>query len=318
MGKISFANSNNKTISMSAVINFPDGFDQKKRYPAIVVSHPGGGVKEQTAGTYAKKFAQQGFVTIAYDASYQGESTGEPRQLENPSIRTEDVSAVVDYLTTLPYVDRDRIGGMGICAGAGYTANAAIDDPRIKAVGTVSMVNIGQMFRNGFTGEVKSPDAAPLLQQGAQARTAEANGAEIARMPLAPMRKEDAPNADLEEAWEYYHTPRAQYPTAPGWATAHSLSQIIPYDAFTNAEAFLTQPLMLVVGNEAGSKWMSDDLLKRAASKDKHMHIVQGSNHMKLYDVPKYVDEAASVLGTFFKKHLMGASAGATRSMAAE
>jgi fermentation-respiration switch protein FrsA (DUF1100 family) len=143
MGKISFANSNNETIVMSAVINFPAGFDEKKSYPAIVVSHPGGGVKEQTAGTYAKKFAEQGFVTIAYDASYQGESGGEPRQLENPYIRTEDVSAVIDYLTTLPYVDKNRIGAMGICAGAGYTANAAIQDRRIKAIGTVSAVNIG-------------------------------------------------------------------------------------------------------------------------------------------------------------------------------
>ena len=316
MSKISFPNSNNRSITMSAVINVPPGFDEKKTYPAIVVSHPGGGVKEQTAGTYARKLAEQGFVTIAYDASYQGESGGEPRQLENPHIRTEDVSAVVDYLTTLPYVDPERIGGAGVCAGAGYTVNAAIDDPRIKAVGTVSMVNIGQMFRNGFTGEVKSPDAAPLLKNGAAARTAEAKGGEINRMPLAPMRKEDAPNADLEEAWEYYHTPRAQYPTAPGWATARSLSQIIPYDAFVNADVFLTQPLLMVAGSDAGSKWMSDDLLARAASKDKTLHVVEGSNHMKLYDVPKYVDEAASVLGAFFKKVLSESSGQPQRAAA--
>ena len=314
MGKVSFTNSNNRTITMSAVINFPEGFDQGRKYPAIVVSHPGGGVKEQTAGTYAQKLAPRGFITIAYDASYQGESTGEPRQLENPHIRTEDISAVIDYLTTLPYVDADRIGAMGICAGAGYTANAAINDPRIKAVGTVSAVNIGQMFRNGFTNEVKSADAAPFLVNGAGARTAEAGGGESNRMPLAPMRKEDAPNADLEEAWEYYHTPRAQYPTAPGWATARSVTQIIPYDAYTMADVFLTQPLMIVAGSEAGSKWMSDDLLKRAASKDKHLHVVQGSNHMKLYDVPKYVDEAASVLGPFFDRVLEPAKTGATKA----
>lgn len=146
---------------LAAVINFPPDFDASKQYPAIVVSHPGGGVKEQTAGLYAGKLAESGFVTVAYDASFQGASTGEPRQLENPYIRHEDVSAVVDYLTTLDYVDNDRIGGMGICAGAGYTANAAIDDPRIKAVGTVSLVNIGQMFRNGWTGDVTDVDAAP-------------------------------------------------------------------------------------------------------------------------------------------------------------
>ncbi|MBL8593348.1 MAG: alpha/beta hydrolase, partial [Devosia sp.] len=109
MTKVSFANTNNLTITMSAIVNFPAGFNQARKYPAIVVSHPGGGVKEQTAGTYASKLAEQGFVTIAYDASYQGESTGEPRQLENPHIRTEDVSAVIDYLTTLPYIDTDRI-----------------------------------------------------------------------------------------------------------------------------------------------------------------------------------------------------------------
>jgi len=308
MGKINFPNSNNTSITMSAVINLPPGFDEKKTYPAIVVSHPGGGVKEQTAGTYARKLAEHGFVTIAYDASYQGESTGEPRQLENPHIRTEDVSAVVDYLTTLPYVDRDRIAGMGVCAGAGYTVNAAINDPRIKAVGTVSMVNIGQMFRNGFTGEIKSADAAPALLGGANARTAEANGGDINKMPLAPMRREDAPNADLEEAWEYYHTPRAQYSTAPGWATARSLSQIIPYDAFTNAEAFLTQPLLMVAGDSAGSKWMSEDLLERAASKDKQLYIVQGSNHMKLYDVAQYVEEAVSVLAPFLTRRLAGSA----------
>jgi dienelactone hydrolase len=147
MGRISFTNSNNKTITMAAVINFPDGFDE------------------------------------------------------------EDVSAVVDYPTTLPYVDKDRIGAMGICAGAGYSVNAAINDPRIQAVGTVSMVNIGQMFRNGLTGEVKSADAFPLLRMGADSRTAGAKGGEL-----------------------------AQYPTAPGWATARSPSQIIPYDAFTYAD----------------------------------------------------------------------------------
>ena len=99
--KVSFTNSNNPTISLSAVIYFPPKFDETRQYQAIVLSHPGGGVKEQTAGTYAKKLAEKGFVTIAYDASYQGESGGEPRQLENPYIRTEDVSAVIDYLTTL-------------------------------------------------------------------------------------------------------------------------------------------------------------------------------------------------------------------------
>ncbi|MEN7550468.1 alpha/beta hydrolase [Rapidithrix thailandica] len=302
--KVNFQNSNNGNITMSAVINFPEGFNENQKYPALVVSHPGGGVKEQTAGLYARKIAEQGFVTIAFDASYQGESTGEPRQLENPHIRTEDISAVIDYLTTLPYVDGERIAAMGICAGAGYTANAAINDHRIKAVGTVSAVNIGAMFRNGWDNNVQDSEAIPYLLGGSGARTNDASGAAIATMPLAPLKKEDAPNAELEEAWEYYHTDRCQYPTAPGFATARSLTQIITYDAYYKAEVFFTQPLQIVAGSVAGSKWMSDDLYDRVASKDKNFHIVEGANHMSLYDVLQYVEEAVSVLVPFFQKHL--------------
>lgn len=301
-------NINIKTLNgygttLSAVINFPPEFEASQTYPAIVVSHPGGGVKEQTAGLYAKKVAEYGFVTVVYDASFQGASSGEPHQLENPHIRTEDVSAVVDYLTTLDYVDNERIGAMGICAGAGYTANAAINDPRIKAVGTVSMVNIGQMFRNGWDGSVTDAEAAPILEQAAQARTTDAAGKDN-EFPLAPMNEDDAPNEELRQAWEYYHTPRCEHPNAPGWMTTRSLSQIITYDAFHKAEAYLTQPLLIIAGSKAGSKWMSDDLYERAASTDKSQHVVDGANHMDLYDGEKEVAEAVSKLGPFFTDKL--------------
>lgn len=302
--KVNFENKNGQGIRMSAVINFPENFDKEQKYPAIVITHPGGGVKEQTAGLYAKRLAEAGFITIAYDASYQGESTGEPRQLENPYVRTEDISAVIDYLTTLPYVNKERIGAMGVCAGGGYTANAAINDHRIKAVGTVSAVNIGAMFRNGWDGSQKSEDAFPVLMAGAAARTAEANGAEMAMFPLAPTTKEEAPNKEMEEAWEYYRTPRAQCSTAPSVAPVRCFTQLVTYDAFNMADVFLTQPLHLVAGSRAGSKWYSEDLYNRAASTDKNLHIVEGADHMEMYDVPQYVDEALSGLVPFFKKHL--------------
>lgn len=302
--KVNFKNGNGQAITLAAVINFPEGFKEDQQYAAIVVTHPGGGVKEQTAGLYAARLAKHGFVTIAFDASYQGESTGEPRQLENPYIRTEDISAVIDYLTTLSYVDNNRIGAMGICAGAGYTANAAINDRRIKAVGTVSAVNIGSMFRNGWEGTVKSADAIPVLEAGSAARTTDANSTGSVTFALAPLRKEDAPNQELLEAWEYYHTPRCEYPTAPGFGTSRSFTQIITYDAFNMAEVFLTQPLFIVAGSVAGSKWMSDDLYKRAASKNKSFHVVEGANHMSLYDVPQYVSEAEAKLAAFFQSIL--------------
>lgn len=306
MSNVTFKNLNGQGITMAAIINFPADFDAARKYAAVVVSHPGGGVKEQTAGLYARKLAENGLIAIAFDRSYQGESGGEPRQLENPYISTEDVSAVIDYLTTLPYVDPEKIGAMGICAGAGYSANAAINDRRIKALGMVSAVNIGQMFRNGWESNVKDADAVGYLDFGSSARTADARNNGLATIPLAPLTKEDAPNAELVEAWEYYHTPRCEHPNAPGYALARNLNQIITYDAYHLAEAFLTQPILAVAGSVAGSKWMSDDLLARAASTDKTLHIVEGANHMSLYDVPQYVDEAVSVLAPFFRARLAG------------
>lgn len=304
MPNVTFKNLNGQGVTLAAVINFPAGFDETRKYPAVVVSHPGGGVKEQTAGLYARKLAENGLITIAFDRSYQGESTGEPRQLENPYVSTEDVSAVIDYLTTLAYVDQARIGAMGICAGAGYSANAAINDRRIKALGMVSAVNIGQMFRNGWDGSVKDADALPYIEAGSQARTADAGNSALATMPLAPLKEEDAPNAELRGAWEYYHTPRCEHPNAPGFTLARCLTQIITYDAYFKAEAFLTQPILAVAGSNAGSKWMSDDLIARAASTDKKLHVVEGADHMDLYDVPKYVDEAVSQLAPFFTAKL--------------
>ncbi|MCB9917362.1 MAG: alpha/beta hydrolase [Planctomycetes bacterium] len=305
MKNIKIRSRNGQDVTIAAVLHLPLAFDATKPQPVIVVSHPGGGVKEQAAGLYAKRLAEHGLAAIAFDASYQGESTGQPRQLENPYIRTEDVSAVIDYLTTLPHVDQERIGAMGICAGGGYTANAAINDRRIKALATVSAVNIGSMFRNGWDNSIRDADAIPALVGGSNARTAEAgDAADTVTIPLAPLKKEDAPNAELAEAWEYYHTPRCEHPNAPGFATARSLNQIITYDAYNKAEAFLTQPLLVIAGSEAGSKWMSDDLVKRAASSDKQLYVVEGANHMSLYDVPQYVDEAVAKLASFFEHRL--------------
>ncbi len=304
MNTVKFQNSNSQDITMAANIHYPSNFDETQKYAAIVVTHPGGGVKEQTAGLYASKLAEQGFIAIAFDASYQGESTGLPPQLENPYIRTEDISAVIDYLTTLNYVDQNRIGAMGICAGGGYTANAAINDRRIKAVGTVSAVNIGSMFRNGWENTVKDADALPYIQAGSDARTADVTSGNIATIPLAPLKEEDAPNEELRQAWEYYHTPRAAHPNSPSFATTRSLTQLITYDAYNKAEAFLTQPLVAIAGSVAGSKWMSEDLIQRAASQDKTLHIVEGANHMELYDIPQYVNEASNVLADFFKMKL--------------
>ncbi|NSL87022.1 alpha/beta hydrolase [Chitinophaga sp. Mgbs1] len=301
--KISFKNSNNANILISAVINFPEDFNEDKKYPAIIVTLPSGSVKEQMAGLYARKLSEHGFITIAYDPSYQGESTGAPRLLENPHIRTEDVSAVLDYLTTLPYINTAKIGAVGICGGGGYTINAAINDHRIKAVGTISVLNVGAVFRNGWANTTRDADAFPLLLAGAEARTADAKeGSQT--FPLAPEKAEDAPNEEWKEVWEYYRTDRCQYPTAPSYATSRSLTQIATYDAFSKADIFLTQPLLSVIGSRAGTSWMSDVLLNQAASTDKNQYIVEGASHVSLYDVEDHVNEAVHQLTLFFQKHI--------------
>ncbi len=208
-------------------------------------------------------------------------------------------------MSTLNYINQEKIGALGICAGAGYTVNAAINDHRIQAVGIVSAVNIGSMFRNGWDNTVTDKEALPYLLAGSNARSKDAQG-EIQTIPLAPMKEEDAPNEELREAWEYYHTPRAAYPTAPGVATTRSLTQIISYDAYNKAEAFFTQPLLAIVGSDAGSAWMSDDILQSAVSSYKKKVILEGANHMSLYDKEIYVRQAIEQLTIFFTETIIG------------
>lgn len=144
MQKVNFKN---RLWKISGNLHLPDNFNETQKYSAIVCVHPGSSVKEQTAGLYATKLAQEGFVALAYDASFQGESGGEPRYLEDPSYRVEDIRCAVDYLTTLDFVDENHIGLLGICAGGGYAANAAMTERRIKALATVVGINASRAFR---------------------------------------------------------------------------------------------------------------------------------------------------------------------------
>ena len=292
----------NRDITVVGNLFLPENFNENGQYPAIVVCHPAGGVKEQTAGTYAKQLAGQGYVTIAYDASFQGESGGEPRQMENPYIRVEDISAAVDFLTTLPYVDNNRIGGLGICAGGGYMVAAAMRERRIKSVGTVSAVNIGEGFRYSWGGH-ETPDSQNLigmLENVGQTRTAQANGGELVYIPLTPQSKEGITLPDMLEAIDYYWTARANHPRAVSRMLLVDLAQQATFDAFHLTEQFLTQPLMIVAGTAANTLWFSEELYRRAAAKDKTLHLVEGATHIAMYDI--YVPQAMEQLAPFFKR----------------
>ncbi|MFV0469333.1 MAG: alpha/beta hydrolase [Dysgonomonas sp.] len=301
MQKVSFKN---RDWEVAGHLHLPDNFDSAEKYSAIVCVHPGSSVKEQTAGLYAKQLAKAGFIALVFDASFQGESGGEPRHLENPATRVEDIRCAVDFLTTQTFVDDNRIGVLGICAGGGYAANAAMTERRIKAVATVSGTNASRAFR----------ESNPLatLESVSKQRTAEANGGEKLITNWTPISAEEAKNAGIDEmdmlqAIDYYRTPRGEYPTSDNKLLFTSISDLIMFDAFHLAEFLLTQPLLVIVGDKVGafgSYRDGFDLYNKAASQNKKIHVVKGASHYDLYDRPHATQEAVGQLIPFFTENL--------------
>lgn len=294
---------------IAANIHFPPGFDAARRYPAVMSNHPIGSCKEQTAGNiYGAALAEAGFVVLVHDASFQGASGGEPRLIEDPSIRVSDIRYAVDYLQSLPYVDADRIGGIGVCGGGAYTIHAGITDHRLKALVSITGVNFGRLIREGFA------NFKPLesIENMAKMRTQEAQGGARHVVDLLPASVDAAKKAgvtdiDVLEATDYYKTARGQQ---PGGATSQLMSfssVAMGWDAFLNAETLLTQPLMVVIGDKAGGFGAFRDgweIYGRAASTAKEMVVVAGHSHYELYDQPKPVGEALAKLIPFFQQHL--------------
>ncbi|UOO81352.1 alpha/beta hydrolase [Uruburuella testudinis] len=291
----------NGDIRMAANIYYPDHFDRSKRYPAVIVGHPGGGVKEQASGLYAKLLAQKGYVAIAFDASHQGESGGLPRHLNDPYKRVGDFSATLDYLATLPFVDAERIGVLGICASGGFSANAAINDKRIKALATVSAF---VRYNTAWDGTPMSAAAqAELLSAVAAQRNLEAQGAAVKTIPyLEPVNADTPP--DLAAAYEYYLTPRGRYPTAQNQMTMSSLGNLITFDALNSADKLLTQPLLVISGDQSGSLWQSRQVFEQAGSTEKELFLIKGANHMSMYDNLDDVNQAVDKLTVFFGENL--------------
>ncbi|MTH64101.1 alpha/beta hydrolase [Paracoccus shanxieyensis] len=300
---------------IAATIQFPPNFDEAKTWPTIVSVHPFGSCKEQTAGNvYGKALAEQGFVVIAYDASFQGASGGAPRWIEDPTQRVEDVSRVIDYAVTLPYVDADRIGVIGVCGGGGYAINATLTEKRIKAAVSITGVNIGRLFREGFS------EYNPLgaLEAMAAQRTAEARGGELQVNELLPASPDAAAAAglterDVSEATDYYKTPRGQ---SEGGATRMLFShaqKTLAWDAFAFAETLLTQPVMVVVGQKVGAFGAYRDGMeiygRATASVDRQLVSLQDWSHYDLYDKPEPVALALEKLVPFFKTHLLDTAA---------
>jgi len=295
---------------IAANILFPPDFDEDHKYPAIVGIHPFGSCKEQTSGNvYGPALAKEGFVVIAYDASFQGESGGSPRWIEDPTQRVEDVSRVIDYAVTLPYVDADRIGVLGICGGGGYAINATLTENRIKAVVSVTGVNIGRLFREDFS-EFNPMGA---LEAMAAHRTAEARGEEGQVNELLPASPEAAKAAgqtdrDVVEATDYYKTPRGQHPGGPARMLFSHAQKTLAWDAFAFAELLLTQPVMVVIGQKVGSFGAFRDGMeihgRATASADRQLVSLENASHYDLYDRPEATGPALEKAIPFLKKHL--------------
>ncbi|MER6669015.1 alpha/beta hydrolase [Amycolatopsis japonica] len=300
----------NRTWDVAADVRFPEGFDPAKKYPAIICAHPISSCKEQTSGSiYAERLTELGYVTLAFDASHQGASGGEPRYLEDPATRVEDFRCAIDYLVTQDYVDEDRIGLVGICGGGGYAANATMTDHRIKALGTVVAANYGRLLREG---DLSANAAVATLEAIGKQRTAEARGAEPHITTYIPTSVEEREKAgitdiDIVNAVEYYTTPRGQSAGSPNKLRFSGLEAAVGFDAFHLAEVLLTQPLQVIVGDVPGGFGSYRDgfeLFDRARSEKKDIFVVQGASHYDLYDQPKYVDQALAKLGTFFEENL--------------
>ncbi|TBL79030.1 alpha/beta hydrolase [Paenibacillus thalictri] len=294
----------NNGLLLAGHLYVPAHFDETKKYPTIVVSHPGGGVKEQTAGLYADKLSELGYVTLAFDASNQGESEGSPRYYEDPYARTEDIRAAVDYLTTLSFVDTDHIGALGICAGGGYTVAAAQTDRRIKALATVSMVDIGSLFSEGMARVVPVEDQIKLLEQVSQQRTAEANGNETFFVTYVPQQLEEGMTGTMAEGHDYYVTARGCHNNAPNRLVFASFGKIATYSAFSHIDKFLTQPFLTIAGSEADTLYFSAEAVEKAASQHKELFIIKGATHVALYDIPENVNVAIEKIDGFFTENL--------------
>ncbi|MBC16033.1 MAG: hypothetical protein CL942_03150 [Desulfovibrio sp.] len=274
-------------ITVSADMYTPKNMDASKKYPALVVGTPYGGVKEQGAGIYAQTMAERGFVAIAFDESYNGESGGEPRHISSPEIFTEDFSAGVDFLGTRPFVDRNRIGAIGICGSSGFALKAAQVDQRIKAIATASMYDMSRVIRNGWEDSMTDEQRTTMLTELGEQRWKDfENGS-----PMLPEGFPDTPADSIPEGldpimsefWEYYAMPRGHHPRSHGPFTATSNMAFANFPLMNFVKDIAPRPILFIMGEKAHSRYFTEDAFELAAE-PKELVIIPGARHIDLYD----------------------------------
>ncbi|NUQ26361.1 MAG: DUF4440 domain-containing protein [Saprospiraceae bacterium] len=294
-----------KDITIAANVYTPPNYNHAQKYPAIVIAHPNGGVKEQVAGLYAQRLAEQGYITITADAAYQGGSGGTPRNVDKPANRIEDIYAMGDFIAQYKGVDTAKLGLLGICGGGGYSLKAAQADKRFKAIATISMFNSGVVRRNGFMNSQYST-IQERLEQASNARAIEAAGGEVLYAATAEWSDEMADKMpfDLYREGHYYYNRTHAHPNSTFRYTMSSLIDLMTWDASTNMD-LINQPLLMIAGSKADTYYMTDNTFSKATNaKRKELFLINGATHIETYWKPEYVSQAVNKLVSFYQANL--------------
>lgn len=292
-------------IEVSAEMYTSKTLDRSKRHPAIIIGTPYGGVKEQGAGIYAMTLARRGFVTLAFDESFNGESGGEPRHVSSPDIFVEDFSAGVDFIGTRPFVDRNRIGVIGICGSGGFAVTAAQVDKRIKAVVTASMYDMSRVNHYGWEDSMSKEEYDKMLDRLGEQRWEDFENGEPQYIPSFPEEVTDSVPSGLDpissEFWEYYAMERGHNPRARGGFTTTSNMAFINFPLMNYIETISPRPILFIIGENAHSRYFSEDAYRRAAE-PKELYIVPGARHIDLYDRTDMIP--FDKIESFFREYL--------------